>query len=194
MCHSCYTKPKSVVGMLMRISIGLSLVFIGITHYRGIGAFTGAVSGGLGTLEPLGVVWAYVLPGLMIIGGVLFVAGMYMNIGAWAAGIAIGSIPAGLMLKSALTGVPLEQTMPATINALTWLLVIYFASKSSCSWGGKYMSASKEDACGCGSENCSSCAEKCGCGSAECGCGSEKCGCGPEKCGCGSEGCGCGKC
>lgn len=141
--------PKCIAGLLVRISFGLSLTFVGVVHYMNIASFTVMASDGLGQLAPLGMLWAYILPGLMIIGGVLFVIGMYMDIGAWAAGLALGSIPAGMLLKSITGGVSLGDTMPAAINGLIWLLVFLWVVKcASCC--GKGMSMCGSGDCGCG--------------------------------------------
>jgi uncharacterized membrane protein YphA (DoxX/SURF4 family) len=121
--------------MLLRISLGVSLLFVGLNHYMTMDGFTGMVSGGLGPLTPLGTIWAYVLPGLMVVGGALLALGMYMDIGSWAAGIALASIPMGLLLKSVVGGVPLTDVMPMVHTTFIWILVYYFAVKSCCCCG-----------------------------------------------------------
>ena len=106
------------------------------------------VADGLGTLAPLGMLWAYILPGLMIIGGVLFIIGMFLDIGTWAAGLALASIPAGMLLKSVIGGVSMSDTMPAAINGFIWLLVFMWAVKCASCCGSKGMCA--PGGCGCG--------------------------------------------
>ena len=56
--------------MVLRWSFSLSLVFVGLAHYMQFESFKAMVSGGLGPIGVLGLLWAYVLPALMIIGGV----------------------------------------------------------------------------------------------------------------------------
>ena len=146
-CHS----PKGIIGMLLRISFCLSLIFVGLAHYMQIDAFKGMVATGLGPVAPLGMLWAYVMPGLLIVGGFLMLIGQYVDIGVWAAGIGVASIPAGMLLKSVVGGVSLAETMPAAINAFIWLLVFVWVVKcglccgSSCSTG-----SCAGGMCGCG--------------------------------------------
>lgn len=154
-------EPKGVARLFVRIGFGLALAFAGFAHYQDA-SYAESVGRGLGVLEPLGMIWGYILPGLMIIGGLLLAFGIYRHIAAYAAAIALASIPAGLMLKSAITGIPLDDTMPPAMNALIWILVLMIAVKGSCGTG----------CCG------SACATECACGpNGECG---QKCDCGDE--------------
>lgn len=122
--------------MLLRWSFSLSLIFVGLTHYMQIDSFRVMVADGLGPLEPLGGIWAFILPGLFIVGGVLLLIGRSMDIGVWATGIALGSIPAGMLLKPVLSGISLSDAMPPAINAFLWLLVFMWVVKmSSCCCG-----------------------------------------------------------
>ena len=143
-----FKNPTCVAGLLTRISFGLSLLFMGVIHYMAFAGFQAMVTEGLGPVAPLGMLWAYVMPALMIIGGVLLVIGMYMDIGAWAAGLALGSIPAGMLLKSIVGGVSLGDTMPAAINGFIWLIVFMMVIKAG-SCCGKGMSMCGSGACGC---------------------------------------------
>lgn len=130
------THPKCIAALLLRVSFGLSLLFVGLVHYMTFTAFSGMVSENLGVLSILGTIWAYILPGLMIVGGALFVIGLFPEIAAWTAGIALASIPAGMLLQSVLTAVPLA--MNEAVNAFIWLLVFFFVAKSSaCCGSGK---------------------------------------------------------
>ena len=139
--HTDISSSKGVAKLLLRVSFGLSILFVGITHYMTMSAFVPMVTDGLGAISFLGTLWAYVLPGLMILGGALFVIGMYTEIATWAAGLALGSIPAGMLIKPVLSGVALGDMMPVAVNTFVWLLVFYFVAKScSC--------------CDCGSDNC----------------------------------------
>ena len=117
--------------MLLRWSFSLSLIFMGIIHYKQIDGFKAMVSDGLGALSQLGMIWAYILPGLFIVGGALLLIGKYVDIGTWVAGVALASIPVGMLLKSVVTGADLSMTMAATINAFIWLIVFRFAVKNA---------------------------------------------------------------
>lgn len=124
--------------MTLRISFGVSLLLVGLTHYMTMTPFKAMVMEGLGPLEPLGALWALLLPGLMIIGGALMAVGMYMEVAAWASGLALGSIPVGMLLKPVVGGVALPDVMPAAINAFLWLIVFVLVVKcSSCCSEGK---------------------------------------------------------
>ncbi|PIR51027.1 hypothetical protein COU78_02600 [Candidatus Peregrinibacteria bacterium CG10_big_fil_rev_8_21_14_0_10_49_24] len=94
--------------------------------------FKGMVMSGLGPLEPLGALWALLLPALMIVGGALITVNMYMEVGALAAGVALASIPVGMLLKPILGGVALPDVMPAVINSFIWLVVYALVIKMSC--------------------------------------------------------------
>jgi hypothetical protein len=125
--------------MCLRVSFGLSLLFVGIAHYMTMGSFVGMVSGGLGALSMLGTLWAYILPGLMIVGGGLLAINMHREIATWAAGLALASIPAGMLLKPLLGPAALPEVMPMAINAFIWLIIYMLVIKCSsgcCSSGG----------------------------------------------------------
>lgn len=115
----------------MRISLGLSLVFIGFTHYSS-SDFVMQAGSGLGALEPIGIAWGYILPGLMILGGALLTFQIFPMVAAYASGIALASIPAGLLLKSAMGTLPLESAMPAALNALIWFIVLFLSMQRCC--------------------------------------------------------------
>lgn len=119
------------------VSFGLSLLLVGVAHYMTLSDFMGMVSGGLGALTILGTIWAYVLPALMIVGGALFVVGMRADIAAWCTGVALGSIPVGMLLKSVLGGVALGEMMPFAINAFIWMIMYIFVVKFCCCCGCK---------------------------------------------------------
>lgn len=139
-CSSSRTcDTKWVAGFTMRVAFGLSLIFIGLIHYRQMNEYSAMVSSNLGPLTQLAEAWAYVLPGLFLLGGFIFVLGMFQSLAAWLVGIALGSIAAGMLLKTLITsgavqGATLGETMPATANAFIWLIVYAFVIKfSSCS-------------------------------------------------------------
>ncbi len=116
-----------VAKVVTRIGFGISLAFVGIAHYLDAASFAEAVGRGLGPLESLGMAWGYILPALLIGGGVLLALGLYTTVGTFLAGVGLLSIPAGLMLKSVLSGISLNETMPPAMNALIWILVFHAA-------------------------------------------------------------------
>ncbi len=137
--------------MFVRIGFGLSLAFVGFAHYQDP-LFAEQVSRELGVLEPIGLVWGYLLPAAMILGGLLLAFGVFLETAAYASAIALASIPAGTLLKSAISGISLGDTMPAATNALIWIIVLLMVlKKSSCGTGG--------------------CAVGSGCSMANCNCG-----------------------
>lgn len=111
---------KSVV----RVGFGLAIALVGVAHYMDAHTFAEAVGRGLEYpwLENVGMVWGYLLPGLMIVGGVLIAIGYMPAVGSLVAGVALVSIPVGLMLKSVLSGLSLNDTMPPAMNAIVWVL------------------------------------------------------------------------
>lgn len=144
---------------MVRIGFGLALAFVGIAHYQDL-QYAESVGRGLGILEPVGMIWGYILPGLMIIGGLLLAFGIYMRVAAVTAGLALSSILAGLMLKSAM-GVALSDTMPLAIDTLVWMLVFLLVTKTAC---GPMCGGECSTGCGCG--------PGCDCGGA-CDCGDD---------------------
>ncbi len=127
----CFPKsPLGVIAFCTRISFGVSLLLVGLIHYMTLDGFKGMSSDGLGALEPLGNLWAYILPGLMIVGGALVALGMFMEVSAWLVGIALGSIPVGMLLKPVLSAVTLGEMMPMAINAFIWMLVAFLVIKT----------------------------------------------------------------
>lgn len=128
MCKSSCSSPAKA---LARISFGLSLLFVGIVHYMSFSDFQAMVVAGTEPIAGLAMIWAYVLPGLMILGGLLYTFGMFMCAGSWAAGLALGSIPAGMLLKSVLNPeiAPLGDTMPMAINTFVWIIVMVLVTK-----------------------------------------------------------------
>lgn len=129
--------PKYAAKLALRVSFGLSLLLVGISHYMNLEMFIGMAADGLGALSILGTVWAYILPALQIVGGALFAVGMYYEIAAWTTGIALGSIPVGMLLKPVLSGASLPDMMPVAVNTFIWLLVFVMVVKMcSCCGGG----------------------------------------------------------
>lgn len=127
----CSTSSSSscVATNIIRTSFGLCLLFVGLTHYMTIPSFVTMVSADLGPLTPLGMAWAYILPGLLISGGVLYALGMYIETATWLTGIGLASIPAGLLLKPIMAGLPLSEAMPPAVNAFVWVIVYVLVSR-----------------------------------------------------------------
>lgn len=119
----------TVAKTVVRIGFGLSLALVGVAHYQDAATFAEAVGRGLGVLEGAGMVWGFLLPGLMIVGGVLMALGFMPAVGTFVAGLALVSIPAGLMLKSVLSGLSLNDTMPPAMNAIVWILFYAAAAR-----------------------------------------------------------------
>lgn len=157
MCCSPYKSPKKVVKLFGRIGIGLGLAFVGFAHYQDP-TFAEATGRGLGVLESVGMMWGYVLPGLMILGGLLLAFGIFLEVAAYATGLAFSSIIAGVLLKSAIGGISLGDTMPLAVNAIIWLIALQFVMKKPCH---------------------GACATGCGCGMPGCHCAPGACNCGP---------------
>jgi hypothetical protein len=130
--------PKTAAKLVLRLSFGLSLLLVGITHYMNFEMFMAMTSEGLGPLTMLGTIWAYILPALQIVGGALFAVGMYYKIAAWSAGVALASIPVGMLLKPVLSAAALPDMMPAAVNAFIWLIVYALVVKmcTCCGAGG----------------------------------------------------------
>ncbi|MFH0770505.1 MAG: hypothetical protein V1926_03960 [Candidatus Peregrinibacteria bacterium] len=134
---SCLKNPKCSFGLLLRISFGVSLLFMGLTHYMNLAGFVAMARDGMGALEFVGVIWAYILPALMILGGALVAVGLFPEIGVAASAVALGSIPVGMLARPVLTGVSVTDVMPAAINAFIWLIVLFLVVKTmGCCCGG----------------------------------------------------------
>ncbi len=151
MCKGICSK-KAVAGLLIRISFGLALLFHGITLYKGGAAeFAAMTASDLGMLSPVGQAWGYILPALMIVGGALFVVGLLPYYATWIAGVALASIPAGLLLKPIL-GAPTADMMSMATNAYIWLIIfvvaVRFGFSCCCCTGGSSACGSQ---CNCGS-------------------------------------------
>lgn len=133
--HCNLKSPKAAVALSLRLSFGLTLLLVGVVHYMTLDMFQGMVAEGLGPLSTLGTIWAYLLPALQIVGGALFAVGMYYEVAAWTSGIALGSIPVGMVLKSVLSGVALPEVMGAANNAFIWIIVYALVVKVCCCCG-----------------------------------------------------------
>lgn len=134
---SCDIKnPKQFLACGYRTAFGLSLALVGLSHYLTIGAFTEMVSSDLGALSGLGTLWAYVLPGLQIVGGLLLVAKQQHHIANICIVTALGSTSVGMLLKPVLGDADLTIAMPMAQNALLWL-AIYALGTMVCCCGDK---------------------------------------------------------
>ncbi len=122
-----WKSTSAVLGGILRVSVGGSLLLMGISEYRDFAPFVANVTDGLGWLATVGMIWAYLLPALMIFGGGLLAVGRYSCIAAWTGGLALGSIPLGLMLKTLMTGSPLPTIIDAATPALLWIVVFVMA-------------------------------------------------------------------
>lgn len=132
MCSS-YDHNKWISRQLVRVGFGLALIFTGIAHYRQAADFAMSVGNGLGPdwLVGIGTVWGYVLPFLFIVGGLSLTFNLFTKVGVWATGLSLMSIPAGLMLKSAISNISLGDTMPPAMNAFVWVLIFMYAVKGT---------------------------------------------------------------
>lgn len=122
---------KKIALVLTRVSFGLALALVGFAHYRDPAAFADFVGSGFPYLwlRSLAMIWGYILPGLLIVGGLSFAFYVSGEVGTWAVGIALGSIPVGMVLKSVL-GTSLSDTMPQVMSAFIWLLVFSYVAGS----------------------------------------------------------------
>lgn len=122
-----YKSASAVSNVVLRIAVGLPMVLIGIAEYRDFAPFVANVTDGLGALEVFGTIWAHFLPAMFIFGGGMLMVGRYQYVTAWIGGAAVGSIPAGLLLKTMMTGIPLPDMIAACFPPFIWLLAFYFA-------------------------------------------------------------------
>lgn len=116
-----------VSNLILRVSVGISMILIGIAEYRDFAPFVANVTDGLGFLSAFGTVWAYIMPALLVFGGGMLAIGRYSLITAWAGGVAIGLIPIGLLLKTIMTGSPLPDILTAVYPMLIWFIAFYLA-------------------------------------------------------------------
>ncbi len=115
----------------LRFALGATMVCIGIAAYRDFAPFTALVTDGLGAISFLGTVWAFLLPALLIFGGVFLIVGRYLVLAAWTGGLALASVPFGLVLKTVMTGLPLPDMLTASYPAFVWLLAFVIALKTA---------------------------------------------------------------
>ncbi len=113
--------------LVLRVPLGLAMMMIGASAYRDFAPFVANVTDGLGWASSFGYVWAFILPALMIFGGGMLVVGRYPSVAALTGGIAIGSVPVGLILKNIITAVPLPDMMAASYPTIVWIVAFYLA-------------------------------------------------------------------
>ena len=116
------TEPCVIAANLLRISFGLSLLFVGLSHFTDLESFSLVVGDGLELFGWLTTIYAYLHPCLLIFGGALFVVNRFPALAAWAAGIPLCMIPAGMLFKTVF-GLDLADMMAAAINAWIWLAI-----------------------------------------------------------------------
>lgn len=125
--HHSFSHPGVVAKNIVRVGFGIGLALVGVAQYQNIGDFAEAVGYGLLWLEPIGMLWGYILPALFIVGGVLLALGLYPVAATALAGVGLMSIPVGLTLKSVMLGSPLSTTIPTSMTVSIGILVYLVA-------------------------------------------------------------------
>ncbi len=113
--------------LVLRVPLGISMVMIGASAYRDFAPFVANVTDGLGWASSFGYVWAFILPALLLFGGGMLAIGRYSYVSALTGGVALGSVPIGLILKNIVTGVPLPDMMSASYPTIVWMMAFYLA-------------------------------------------------------------------
>lgn len=122
-----YKSPSFVSTLFLRVSVGVSLVVLGIAFYRDFAPFHANVIDGLGSIRIIGDIWSYVLPALFIFTGGMLAVGRYAFVTAWTGGIALGSVPVGMTLKILMTNTPVPEVLAFVSPILIWLIVFHLA-------------------------------------------------------------------
>ncbi len=78
-------------------------------------------------MSGFGTVCSYFLPALLIFGGAFLAIGRYSFLAAWFGGIALGSIPVALVLKTVMTGMPLPDMLIAAYPSVVWMIAFYLS-------------------------------------------------------------------
>ena len=131
--------PANYVGWLPRIAYGLILVGYGVSHYRNLSGFVGMAKGVFPTvviLAKIAGVLAYIVPALMIIGGILFAIKQLCCLSkacilASLSGI-IGWASLAVLVGD---GNAAGAMMPMIQNASVLLILYYMIKKASCCKG-----------------------------------------------------------
>ncbi len=113
--------------LVLRVPLGVSMVMIGASAYRDFAPFVANVTDGLGWASSFGYVWAFILPALLLFGGGMLAIGRYSYVAALTGGVALGSVPMGLILKNIITGIPLPDMMSASYPTIVWMMAFYLA-------------------------------------------------------------------
>lgn len=124
--------PSDVACLLIRVSFGLSLMFIAIAHIIDHASFTLSVGDGFEGFVFLSFpafLWSYAHPALLLFGGSLLVINKFPVLAAWSAGLPLAMIPAG-MLSKAIFALDLNDLMPSAINTWIWILVYVYVVKN----------------------------------------------------------------
>jgi hypothetical protein len=119
------------------------MVFIGISAYRDFAPFVANVTDSLGWVSSFGYVWAFLLPALMIFGGGLLCIGRYSYVAILTGGVALASIPVGMVLKNIIGGLPLPDVVSASYPFIVWLVAFYLAANK---WPEMDMPSEPEEA------------------------------------------------
>ncbi len=121
---------------LARIGFGLVLVGYGVNHYRFFGDFSDMAVGSVGSLGPVAGLLAYIVPALMIVGGVLFAVKLLPTIAKFCVLGSLGGIMGwggvAVMLGGGTAG---PDMMPFIVNAAVLLLAYYAIKKMHCCCG-----------------------------------------------------------
>ena len=113
--------------LVLRVPLGISMVMIGASAYRDFAPFVANVTDGLGWASSFGYVWAFILPALLLFGGGMLAIGRYSYVAALTGGVALGSVPMGLILKNIVTGIPLPDMLSASYPTIVWMIAFYLA-------------------------------------------------------------------
>ena len=128
--------PCTVAPYLPRIAFGLVLAGYGVSHYRNLSGFVGMAKGVFPTVAILGTVaslLAYIVPALMIVGGVLFALKQLCCISKTCILASLSGIIgwAGLAVMVG-DGNAAGAMMPMIQNASVLLILYYMVKKASC--------------------------------------------------------------
>ena len=136
--------PMCAAKLSVRVGFGLSLALFGLAHYlnmSGPGGFIEMTAANFdGPIAGLAKLWAYILPLLQIVGGVLLAANYQAKLGSLCAGVALASIAVGTALKVAIGSFDdMSQMMGAVSainNTMLWRLVYLVVCKCCMCCGG----------------------------------------------------------
>jgi hypothetical protein len=138
-CCSSKTCPHNYAPWFPRIGFGLVLVGFGVNHYRALESFVSMASGVFTNAMVANVfgLLAYIVPALMIVGGVLFAVKKY---GCWSKFCILASL-GGILGWGGLAimlGTPetAGSIGPAIQNAALLIVVYHIIKKMSCCSSG----------------------------------------------------------